>query len=307
MGKFLSRALEFDVMRYPGLAHSSFARLQKEKLERNLSKITDTALAESFCEFAQIPGATPDCFLPRIVSIERIGSVLAAVRLRTETSSPYTPFIEIIGQTYRIDESNFYQLAQTISSEFGALNPLFVRLTASERAPFSSSGKTVDRLILACPLSSVSRHDAEGISVRLSSEGGEVRALKFYELAHSLRPELTKIASLPDLSTIREAREEGLLWEILKNETPIGYVVLAENALCHESDLWISDAIVDPAHTQSGSYTAAISAMANHLAPSRTDAWLCGAIHPANSSSIRAATKLGRSVVMTVHEVPIGL
>jgi RimJ/RimL family protein N-acetyltransferase len=303
---FTREAINFEVAQQPRFAvnEASFVSVVRQRIESGVAKINDMALADSFCNFAQISGTSQACFLPRIVSLSRGSSLLLAVRLRTELS-PFTPFVEVVAQTAKICQLDIAELRANVEQKFATLRPRFVRLALDGEPPLDGFRAALDRVVLACPLNSVVSQGRFEIAVRVAPELGAEAAFEFYAAAHQGAPTLASVAAMPALATLREAQQEGMLWEIAEHGLPVGYVVLTDRARYTEHDVWIADAIMNPSQAGRGVYSAAVSALSRELAPKRADAWLCGSIHPDNVASLRAAEKLGRKVVSRVYEIPM--
>ncbi len=303
---FRDAAIKFDLDQLRQLIEvsSPFVAARIDKLDTEIAKTADQDLAESFCEFARLPGTKAHSFLPRVISNPDFGSVLLGVRLRTE-SQPYTSFLELIAQTETIDDGNLKALIAVAKTQFAEVNPKFIRIATSADAPLRSYVASLDRVMYGAPLRLTEMRTTGDIKIRLATESRERAALDFYERTLELAPAASRYAALPDIESLRACQQDALLWEIMKGGVTVGFIALTERAFLSAEDVWIADAIVDPSHACQGIYTSAVSLLSAALLPSRPDAWLLGSIHPDNAASVRAAIKLGRRAIRNVYELPM--
>lgn len=267
-------------------------------LQEQLSRCSDRAWGERFAHHCPVPGATPDDYLQRIVSV---GEGLALIGIRMCGGDTAHPFVDVVLTAGGIA---LRAAVDAALDELSIFSPRRARVRSGGAEPPGEGGLSwaLDQWVLAAPLSQIG---SPGAGVRLEPIRDAAEGIRFvrggYEAWAQRRGWLRSRVVPIGLASMQACQAAGAaLWIVSEGER-VG-VICADRCVDREWAGWcMIEELVLPQHAGRRLASSAQGALAAHLLRLPADGpappCLFGTIDEANRPSLATAQRAGRSRV----------
>ncbi|HJX77583.1 hypothetical protein [Glutamicibacter sp.] len=276
-------------------------------LEPNLALVGDAAWGGQMRDMVQLPVQDPLAWANR--RIELSGGHWAVAGIRFRGRDVEKPFVDIIQTSLSPDTEGIAALGEVLPY-FSEFSPLCLRVALPDPQPWlrSFAQSTTEEFQVTPDLLVVARPVNEMLAQPLAETYNDVslvpcdpvqaaeRVATVYEELTELRPQLNQWATPADAEALKDAAEEGLLFEIQMNGIPAGVLAAEREDAYGFTGFCIQEIALGAAHRGQQVGVAALQRLCRRI-PTGTDEVLWGHIHPANVMSLHNAQASGRLVV----------
>jgi L-amino acid N-acyltransferase YncA len=236
------------------------------------------------------------------------GWALVGIRFRGRDTR--LPFVDVVATTAPPTPDGLAGLAETVVPAYREFSPLCLRTDAPDGPglvedlrgdPRFAAGSGVDMHVVAGRVSELRNRPRSAAYPRVRLRAGDAgplarRVAEIYRDLSATQPELATWANPEDLESLTACADEGLLFEVLADETPAGVVAALRTDDHGMTGFSVQEICLDPEHRGRRLGPAVAQRLADEL-PARPADVLWGTIHAANAPSLRNALSIGRSLV----------
>ena len=262
--------------------------------ELDIELLTDPEIARMRTErFA--PGRPIELMFNQWVQVAADQHVMLSMRY--EGGDPAKPFVDASALSRPLEVGDLRPTAEAASKYFGSLAPAYLRLWSSE--PAGSFPETLpDKRFLAGPLSVLRRAGeplpSELTLVRATSLANYELAQAAYDAVDAAHPDHPEQARLQDRDNLEGAVEDGLLFEVMIDDSWAGYIAAKPDG----QDLGlpaytVQDITLAPNYRGRG-YGPHLTTLLARALPDDLP-FLVGTIHANNRGALTAATIAART------------
>jgi hypothetical protein len=269
-------------------------------LQRSLDRTTDFNLASEFRKVCPTPNTTAQDYLPKIISVLSLGSVIAGIRFRE--GDLRNAFVEIEWRDFDIlDTEIVSSLRSVIHEEFHKFSPRsfrYLQTLTEETQPPKVESAVVDYVVFGAPVSILRRATlpANYDVVRVEKCG----SIDFYKLYldeyacfHREFPLLQSTVPPECVDSLEQSLSEGLLYKIVIYGQFAGIVSAQQDEDFCLRGFRMKEIIMFKEFRGQGYAAAALRRFIEVLQPAEWD-MLYGPIDAANSRAQRNALRVGR-------------
>lgn len=250
------------------------------------------------------PDIEPDplAWANRWIELEDGGWAVCGIRFRALDRA--RPFVDVVATSEAPTPDGLAAVAADVLPAFTVFEPLCLRIDAPDPVGIVAAldadprfgPAQVDQYVVAGLVSELlERQPASdevalrpGVPDQLAARVAEIYAQHSEEAGAWARPE--------DAESLAECAAQGLLFEILVDDSPAGVVAAIREDGHGMSGFCVQELVLDPSWRGRGLAPRAVRRLLDEL-PARAGDVLWGTIHPANQPSLRQALSLGREIV----------
>lgn len=230
--------------------------------------------------------------------------LMAMLSMRYEGGDPSLPFVDASVLSRAVTADDLESLTAAARDAFGELNPLYLRIWSAEaHGHFPGAGG--DKRFLAAPLRLL--RDAavpEGLRLERATELTHYReAVAAYAAVDARFPHHPRQAKIADRDRLQELIEPGFLFEVIADDTWIGYVAVDAEGLLGLPGYKVTELVLTEAGRGQGRGRSLSTLLARALPGD--DQVLIGTIHADNVGSRRGALAAGRIDIGGWFDVPL--
>jgi hypothetical protein len=199
--------------------------LLTQQHELDVLLATDLSIAaKRAARFA--PGATPEALLNQWIDLET--RLSAMMSMRYEDEDPGKPFVDATPLSRPLTVADITAVTQMARDLYGALRPRYVRLWSSQPHGWIPSSMW-DKRFMAAQLTPLRAGNGLTVPVELTivparSLTRYAEAQRAYEAVRATHQDHPKQATLQSRDDLTETLENGLLFDVMVEQTWAGYV-----------------------------------------------------------------------------------
>jgi L-amino acid N-acyltransferase YncA len=287
---------------------SDVRRQLRSGLADEADRVDNAAFGREFRDAVGLDLVDPIDWANRRIELSDGGWAVTGIRFRGRDVR--LPFVDVVATTAPPTADGLAVVAAAVEPAYRAFRPRCLRVDVPDAAglvarlagdPRFGRRCDVDLHVLAGPVTDLRARSRAPSYPVVSLRAGDPDALA--ERVEAIYAELAERdarhamwATAEDAESLAECSAEGLLFEVLADDTPAGVVAARREDGHAMAGFVVQELCLDASHRGRRLAPAVVQRLIDEL-PARAGDVLWGTVHPANKPSLRNARSVGRAVV----------